>query len=218
MKTNELYKILGPIHAEHQVVILMPSGEELTISGTNHDHMKGVLQLHAVTSGLPPIPALMTLSEGVDRCKRELDLSNPSNAIPAIKRLRELTGQGLRECKDAIDIARGAIRKPSYFGAATEADLNIIQEEFDLSDRTKLISAIKRLREITGLGLKEAKDEIDRLANDPKILRNSAYRILAEDRLGSLGEAVTVLVRLGISPEEAIELAQAMKKELADNQ
>jgi ribosomal protein L7/L12 len=87
------------------------------------------------------------------------------NKIAAIKRLRELTGLGLKEAKDYVEglPLSGAIPAlpPSANVALTaSADLS---EVHLLAQQGQKIAAIKRYRELTGVGLKEAKDYVDRL-------------------------------------------------------
>ncbi|MBA3531609.1 MAG: ribosomal protein L7/L12 [Ardenticatenales bacterium] len=66
--------------------------------------------------------------------------------LEAIKRVREITGMGLKESKDYV-----------------EALMPLDEEVRALLARGKKIEAVKRVREETGMGLKEAKDYVEAL-------------------------------------------------------
>jgi len=92
------------------------------------------------------------------------------NRINAIKLYRQRTGVGLKEAKDAID------RMAQELKGAAVARNN--QPERGLVDPDELqrlinagqkIQAIKYYREATGVGLKEAKDAVERIAPGLKI-------------------------------------------------
>lgn len=98
-----------------------------------------------------------------------LGLLQRGNKIAAIKRLREHSGLGLREAKDAVDALEHNIGAPLPGPApavhvpagdtAPDADPEVLR----LLRSGNKIAAIKRVRELTGWGLKEAKDYVDRL-------------------------------------------------------
>ena len=87
------------------------------------------------------------------------------NKIAAIKRVRELTSMGLKEAKDYVEaLPPGgampplpAARQDMPIDATTDAELRAL-----LAQGNK-IAAIKRVRELTGVGLKEAKDYVEAL-------------------------------------------------------
>jgi ribosomal protein L7/L12 len=89
------------------------------------------------------------------------------NKIEAIKRCRELTGLGLKEAKDFVESLPpgGPIDLP--FNVAPALPRQVSPQELAevraLVARGNKIQAIKRYRELTGLGLKEAKDYVDTL-------------------------------------------------------
>jgi ribosomal protein L7/L12/DNA-directed RNA polymerase subunit RPC12/RpoP len=88
-----------------------------------------------------------------------LQLVRSGNKIEAIKRYREVTDVSLAEAKAAVEaIAEGRsveIRPAQVLHATADEALA------DLIRRGKKIEAIKRYREQTGLGLKEAKDAVE---------------------------------------------------------
>lgn len=95
--------------------------------------------------------------------------------ILAIKRWRELTGLGLAESKAAVDalFAQGLpaplASVPHGHGVLPQAPKTgvappeLVLEARQLVANGRKIEAIKRWREVTGLGLKEAKDAVEAL-------------------------------------------------------
>lgn len=85
------------------------------------------------------------------------------NKIAAIQRVRELSGLGLRDAKDLVDALERTFqangRPAATHIAATDATAD--PEVRALVAQGNKIQAIKRVRELTGLGLKEAKDLVD---------------------------------------------------------
>jgi len=89
---------------------------------------------------------------------------NQESKIDAIKRLRD-TGLTLKAAKDAVET-----REKNPVAAPPQGLIATIRHAQDVSDEVKKlvkqgkkIEAIKLIREQTGLGLKEAKDLVDRL-------------------------------------------------------
>jgi ribosomal protein L7/L12 len=87
------------------------------------------------------------------------------NKIAAIKRVRELTGMGLKEAKDYVESWSPTL--PGLVAAAVQPAPSASPQD-DPEVRALLasgnkIAAIKRVRELTGMGLKDAKDLVDRL-------------------------------------------------------
>ena len=84
--------------------------------------------------------------------------------IEAIKRYRTLTGVGLKEAKDAVESWERAGSAPAIPTATpAPAPGGDIAEVHALARSGKKIEAIKRYRELTGVGLKEAKDAVERM-------------------------------------------------------
>lgn len=104
--------------------------------------------------------------------------------IDAIKRYRELTGAGLKEAKDAVE----ALERGEAMHSRDQGDVPFETEIVVLLKHGRKIDAIKLYREKTGAGLKEAKDFIEALAAD--------HRIIAAPRSGCLGVALLVMVLL----------------------
>ena len=86
------------------------------------------------------------------------------NKIKAIRLYREMTGIGLKEAKDYIDkLSNGFDYNDSAHAKMDPSIINAeIEREISMGNKIK---AIKLYREMTGAGLKEAKDYIDDLSN-----------------------------------------------------
>jgi len=88
------------------------------------------------------------------------DLLAQGKKIDAIKRFREETGAGLKEAKDAVE----ALEQGRPLALLGQLDEGFESELTELLQAGRKIEAIKRFREQTGAGLKEAKDAVERLA------------------------------------------------------
>jgi ribosomal protein L7/L12 len=84
--------------------------------------------------------------------------------IEAIKRLRD-TGLSLAAAKDAVDTLekKPAAARPAGLVATLRQAQEMSDEVQKLAKKGRKIEAIKLIRERTGMGLKEAKDLVDRL-------------------------------------------------------
>jgi ribosomal protein L7/L12 len=100
-------------------------------------------------------PALAIQGEALNQIQ---DLIGSGKKIEALKLYREVSGLGLKEAKDEID------RLASQpFSAAPPDPNDPLADVKGLLRSGRKIEALKAYREATGLGLKEAKDEIDRM-------------------------------------------------------
>ena len=86
-------------------------------------------------------------------------LLEEGNKIEAIKLYREETGAGLKEAKDAVE----AVGRGSVFLSVENRDEADDDKLRELLRSGQKIQAIKLYRERTGVGLKEAKDAVERL-------------------------------------------------------
>lgn len=86
------------------------------------------------------------------------------NLIAAIVRVRLITSWGLREAKDYVDAMPNVLPLPSA-PPATRPDASLAEDSElrALVARGAIIEAIKRVREISGCGLREAKEIVDRI-------------------------------------------------------
>jgi ribosomal protein L7/L12 len=93
------------------------------------------------------------------------ELVQSGRMIEAIKRHRALTGLGLNEAKDAVEaMARGVQPGPPAMPRRITSEMAIDDAELrGHMSAGRVTDAIKRYRELTGLGLKEAKDAVEAL-------------------------------------------------------
>jgi ribosomal protein L7/L12 len=91
------------------------------------------------------------------------DYIHNQQLINAIKVYREATGASLAEAKNAIEeMARDEFSKPQ--SGARDYDNPILESRIkSLLSKRKKIEAVKIFREEYGIGLKEAKDHVDRI-------------------------------------------------------
>jgi len=88
--------------------------------------------------------------------------------IMAIKLYRERTGLGLKESKDAIDrlAATGSLDVRGPLAAPASAPASGMDGVRQALREDKLIMAIKHYRDATGLGLREAKDAVEKMRDE----------------------------------------------------
>ena len=121
----------------------------------------------AVVRGAAPAPAPAREPPRVDALRLEVtSLLAQGGKMEAIKLMRDKKGLGLAEAKAAVEtIGREeAIVAPAPGLMATIQRAQQMSEEVRrLATTGRKIEAIKMLREKSGIGLKEAKDLVDRL-------------------------------------------------------
>ena len=88
------------------------------------------------------------------------ELLASGNKIAAVKRYREETGAGLADAKAAVEALEFGEALPEH-GRVSDSDL--ADEVIRLLERNEKIQAVKLYREQTGVGLKDAKDAVERL-------------------------------------------------------
>jgi ribosomal protein L7/L12 len=109
-----------------------------------------------------------TLINQAEQIKQIVSIAQSGNKIEAIKRFRELTGSGLKEAKDAVEalmegkpvtLSENLTMQSTPHDVSTDRIENIIA----IAHAGNKIEAIKRYRELTGMGLKESKDAVEAL-------------------------------------------------------
>ena len=85
------------------------------------------------------------------------------NKIEAIRLVREATGLGLKEAKDYVERWQQTGVPPEHRASAAPQSTDMEQEVRLLVAQGNTIAAIKRVRELTGWGLQEAKEYVDSL-------------------------------------------------------
>jgi ribosomal protein L7/L12 len=103
-----------------------------------------------------------------DAGRRLAELVKAGRTLEAAKLVREVSGCGLKEAKDAVDqLARGeALRAPSASGGP--ADEVLAEAVRGLMRQDRKVEAVKLYRERTGCGLKEALDAVNGIAAEGK--------------------------------------------------
>ncbi len=123
---------------------------------------------HGVDAVVQPTAtaASATVRAHVDLDGEVRALAAEGRIIEAVKLVRDRTGIGLAAAKDKVDSLHGKALTP----ASSIASLTFGNAHIDVNDEArrllhagKLIEAIKLVRERTGMGLKEAKDYVERL-------------------------------------------------------
>ena len=132
--------------------------------------------------------------------------------IEAIKMVREMTGLGLKEAKDYVEALPNA---PSMMTVARQmvmassamagGSASVRTEAATLVARGQALEAIKLVHERTGMGLKEAKDYVDGLAESQRAAAATDPRRPLEDP--RLRPAVAAMLAQG-QHDEAMRLIQ----------
>ena len=90
-------------------------------------------------------------------------LLDGGNKIAAIKRVRDMTGIGLKEAKDFVESWESSGATPALTINEPVAPTHDLAEVRALAQAGNKIEAIKLYRQLAGVGLKEAKDYVDSL-------------------------------------------------------
>lgn len=109
-----------------------------------------------------------------------LEALHQGQTIEAIKLLRQATGLGLKEAKDAVDAHGQGL--PVSIPVATREDVLPASVMTALQSGNKL-EAIKLLREQAGLGLKEARDAVEGMESN-KIGGTGRYPTIEKPKSG----------------------------------
>ncbi|MER2563809.1 MAG: ribosomal protein L7/L12 [Myxococcaceae bacterium] len=100
------------------------------------------------------------------------DLLREGKKLEAIKLYREQSGLGLKEAKDAVEAMElGGSSAPPPLVSKRTITSEMAVDDAELRGHVtggRIIEAIKRYRELTGLGLKESKDAIESLRDSLK--------------------------------------------------
>ena len=114
--------------------------------------------------------------------------------IEAIKELSVLElNELVKACEEEFGVSAAAGVVVAAAGPAAEAEEEKTEFDVELTEAgAEKVKVIKVVREVTGLGLKEAKDVVD---GAPKIVKEAADKATAEDikkRLEEVGAKVTL--------------------------
>lgn len=120
--------------------------------------------------------------------------------VEAVKLTRERTGLGLKEAKDLVDAYLRNGEPASGSAAAREPGDpdSIPPQAVRMLEKGRLIDAIKETRQAKGIGLKDAKETVERYLDNNQVLRTrfkAASSEIAKDQLLKL-LAITALATL----------------------
>jgi len=142
------------------LIVALPFVLMKLLSGKSRDADK-VLGAH--------VPATRTVEAANDAMTLETEVKSliaQGKKLEAIKLMRETNSLSLADAKDAVE-AIGQHGRPTLGEMGMMSTVRLAQalseEVQQLVARGEKIEAIKRIREQTGLGLKEAKELVDRL-------------------------------------------------------
>lgn len=98
--------------------------------------------------------------------QRIAELIQQGKKLEAIKLLRETTGISLQEAKEQVEQLMAEIDTGTVPDAGATDHATVPPDVLELARAGRKIEAIKRLREQTGIGLKEAKERVDAALGD----------------------------------------------------
>ena len=109
------------------------------------------------------------------------ELLKLGNKIAAIKMYREKTGDGLAEAKSAVESleAGGSFTEPVEVN-----DSDLTTQIVSLLGRGEKIQAVKLYRQRFGVGLKDAKDAVERIGEQNSIPASSGIGCLGVSLMG----------------------------------
>jgi ribosomal protein L7/L12 len=202
--------------------IVIRRGRADAVSGSNGT---GSGSGTTVSAAAPPTMNRETLDAAVGALLAE------GKVIPAIKLLREQTGFGVAQSKDYVErLAAGAGSHAAAPAPSTRASISsdAMAQIQQLVAQGKKIQAIKLVREHTGLGLKEAKDLVDRMedsaavgtldqpAAEPQLTPSTPDDVMARVRmLAAQGKKIHAIKELrdhtpGLGLKEAKDIVEGL--------
>ncbi|MBL8933136.1 MAG: ribosomal protein L7/L12 [Archangium sp.] len=157
------------------IVELLRAGQKIEaikqyrqLTGVGLKESKDAVEAMERGEAAPVVPTAPAPASSVQALLRE------GRKIEAIKLYREQTGLGLKEAKDAVEaMEQGAqaLAPPPLQTPPRTITSEMAVDDAELRGHLtsgRLIEAIKRYRELTGLGLKESKDAIESLRDSLK--------------------------------------------------
>jgi ribosomal protein L7/L12 len=144
------------------------------------------VQAGSAEPAAPPPAASMTMA-AADSVVRAM--AARGDKIEAIRMVREMTGLGLAEAKNYVEALPNAppmmtvARQMVMASSGVAGVASVRAEAIAMVNRGQTIEAIKLVRERTGMGLKEAKDYVDSLAEGQRTGVHDPRRPLDDPRL-----------------------------------
>ena len=119
--------------------------------------------------------------------------------IQAIKLVREATGLGLKEAKEAVErFEAGEAPLPPRRARATDRGGFPLAAVSALQNG-KLIDAIRIVREARGIGLKDAKEEVERYLESDPLVRSRYRAAVSESRRSALLWLLAIGLLIGLA-------------------
>jgi len=127
------------------------------------------VQINSVTVNADASGTPNSVADQAERMQEVVRLIKDGEKIEAIKAFREATGVGLKEAKDAVEAIESnrattintVTTSMPYTTTPATPQAAAMQEVIRLVQSGNKIGAVKKFRELYGVGLKEAKDVID---------------------------------------------------------
>jgi ribosomal protein L7/L12 len=142
-----------------------------------------------------------TLISGENEMPGEaIELARHGQLIEAIKLLREETGLSLKDAKDAIEFQLANSHIKSKIGGKENmhGTVELPRKAIVALESGSLIEAIKHTREVTGLGLKDAKQTVENYLDRNPIIK-SRFKVAASAEFKRVAsKVIRVLIVLGL--------------------
>jgi ribosomal protein L7/L12 len=122
-----------------------------------HENPPHVRHCEAYGTDLPRTVRSVSLTASLEQEVRRL--LDRGRKIEAIKRVREVTGAGLKAAKDAVEAVGQGLTPVDAFAPEEPSPRELVE----LVRSGNKIEAIKLYRERMGVGLKQARDAVERL-------------------------------------------------------
>jgi len=163
------------------------------------------LRAQAAPPSVPFAPAFDLSALSPDKLAELERRVHSGQKIQAIKLYRELFGVGLKEAKDAVEkleagqplvMTRVSVSPPSVASAASVDQATRLAEVVQLLRAGQKIEAIKLYRQISGVGLKEAKEAVE--AMEAGLGQPATAAQARRKSTGCVSTGIGLLVAIGI--------------------
>ncbi|MBI2398946.1 MAG: hypothetical protein HYV17_14250 [Xanthomonadales bacterium] len=119
------------------------------------------------------------------------------NRLEAIRIVREDSGLGLREAKELVEAHAAGRADAESPGDGADAELPLAAIAF--LEQGQMIAAVRATRERSGIGLKDAKDRVDRYLAEHAGTRQRFQHLVASERARWRSLIVLLLVAAALA-------------------